>query len=61
MQTVGKFGTRVKVHSWNIFLVFSRTDQIVPGLYLSVQDVLKFHSFVSVVVEETTCINQVEE
>ena len=61
MESVGKWGTRVKVHSWNIFLVFFRTAQIIPGLYLSLQDVLKFHRLVRVVVEETTCIHQVEE
>ena len=61
MQSVGKLGTRLKVHSWSIFLVFFRTHHIIPGLYLSLQDVLKFHGLVVVVVEETTGIYQVKE
>ena len=48
MQSAGKLGTRVKVHSWNIFLVFFKTVHIIPGLYLSLQDVLKLHGLVEV-------------
>ena len=43
MQSAGKLETRVKVHSWNIFLVLFKTVHIIPGLYLSLQDVLKLH------------------
>ena len=50
------------VLSWNIFLVFFKTVHIISGLYLSLQDVLKFHVWLYVVVvEETTCIYQVKE
>ena len=48
MQSAGKLRTRVKVHSWNIFLVFFKTVHIIPGLYLSLQDVLKLHGLVEV-------------
>ena len=46
MQSAGKLETRVKVHSWNIFLVLFKTVHIIPGLYLSLQDVLKLHGLV---------------
>ena len=48
MQSAGILETRVKVHSWNIFLVLFRTVHIIPGLYLSLQDVLKLHGLVEV-------------
>ena len=46
MQSAGKLETRVKVHSWNNFLVLFKTVHIIPGLYLSLQDVLKLHGLV---------------
>ena len=52
MQSAGKLETRVKVHSWNIFLVLFKTVHIIPGLYLSLQDVLKLHGLVEVKKEE---------
>ena len=48
MQSAGILETRVKVHSWNIFLVLFKTVHIIPGLYLSLQDVLKLHGLVEV-------------
>ena len=48
MQSAGKLETRVKVHSWNIFLVLFKTVHIIPGLYLSLQDVLKLRGLVEV-------------
>ena len=48
MQSAGILETRVKVHSWNIFLVLFKTVHIISGLYLSLQDVLKLHGLVEV-------------
>ena len=48
MQSAGILETRVKVHSWNIFLVLFKTVHIIPGLYLSLQDVLKLRGLVEV-------------
>ena len=61
MKSVGKSGTWMMVQGCGAVSVFWQTDHVISRLNLPVQNVLKFHDLISVVIEETTNIHQAEK